>query len=235
MTSLTILFEDNHLIVVEKPYGVPTQADRSGDPDLFNMVKAYLKEKYQKRGAVYLGLVHRLDRPVGGVVVFAKTSKAASRLSAQVRDGRFRKAYLAVVQGKPTPAGGMLDHWLVKDHVRNRVAVTTPGAPGAKRALLTYRTIAVADGLALLTVSLETGRSHQIRVQLAAIGHPILGDEKYGPKHGDALSALALHAAEVACAHPVGGAPLRFRSLPPVTEPWRSFAREVRSLVPLIS
>ncbi len=235
MTPLEILFEDNHLIVIEKPCGVPTQADRSGDPDLLNMVKAYLKEKYQKPGAVYLGLVHRLDRPVGGVVVFAKTSKAASRLSAQMRDGRFRKAYLAVVRGAPCPATGDLEHWLMKDHDRNRVSVVFPATTGAKRAVLSYRTIAVADGSALLAVSLETGRAHQIRVQLAAIGVPIVGDEKYGLKSGAPVSRLALHAAEVLCDHPVREETLRFRSVPSAGLPWTPFAEDILRAFPLIS
>ncbi len=235
MFPFPVLYEDNHLIVVEKPCGVPTQADRSGDDDLLTLVKGYLKEKYHKPGAVYLGLVHRLDRPVGGIVVFARTSKAASRLSEQVRNGRFRKGYLAVVHGVPYPSQATLDHWLSKDHERNLVSVCFPDTPGAKRAFLRYRTIKTASDRSLLVVELLTGRSHQIRVQMAAIAHPVLGDERYGPKSGASFSALALHAAEVVCEHPVSGAPLRFRSFPPSTAPWRIFDHEMKSLGPLIS
>ena len=233
--TLAIIFEDNHLIAVNKPRGLPTQADASGDADLLTLVKGYLKEKYHKPGAVYLGLIHRLDRPVGGIVLFAKTSKAASRLSAQVRDGRFRKGYLAIVHGAPQPAEGRLEHWLVKDTNRNFVSIADDGTPEAKQALLGYRMLAARDGKALLAVMLITGRSHQIRVQLAAIGHPVVGDEKYGSKSGAAVSDLALHAAEIRCEHPIGKGPLSL-TLPPAAEgPWLSFDSTLRSNIPIIS
>ncbi len=232
---LTILYEDNHLIAVDKPLGLPTQADASGDADLLTLVKEYIKEKYRKPGAVYIGMAHRLDRPVGGVVVFARTSKSASRLSEQLRDGRFRKAYLAVLRGAPAAPQGELEHWLVKDGAANFVSVVPAGTPGAKRARLAYHTLAARDGLTLVAVELLTGRSHQIRVQFAAVGAPVVGDEKYGPKSGAALSALALHAASVSLEHPVRRAPLRISAMPPSGDPWDRFDPNLFPLNELIS
>lgn len=225
--DIPILFEDNHLIAVDKPRGMPTQADRSGDPDLLTTVKGYLKERYDKPGAAYLGMVHRLDRPVGGVVLFAKTSKAAARLAAQLRTGLFHKTYLAVARGEPLPAEGRLEHCLLKDPARNLVSVCPPGTPGAKRAILTYRILATLGDRSLLAIELLTGRSHQIRVQLAAIGHPILGDEKYGPKSGAAHSILTLHAATIIFDHPVRQAPMRISSPPPQEDLWLPFQKAI--------
>lgn len=225
--DIPILFEDNHLIAVDKPRGMPTQADRSGDRDLLTTVKDHLREHYGKPGAAYLGMVHRLDRPVGGVVLFAKTSKAASRLAEQLRAGLFHKTYLAVVHGEPTPAGARLEHHLLKDPARNLVSVSPPGTPGAKRALLTYRVLTTHGGRSLLAVELLTGRSHQIRVQLAAIGHPIVGDEKYGPKSGAEHSLLALHAASIAFDHPVRREPVRISASPPTDGLWAPFRETI--------
>ncbi len=226
---LTILYEDNHLIAVDKPRGIPTQEDASGDPDLLNLVKTYLKDKYHKPGDVYLGLVHRLDRPVGGVLLFAKTSKAAARLTAAWQRDEIEKRYLAIVRGLPVPAEGRLEHWLLKDTERNLVSVCAPDAAGAKQAFLEYRTLTTRDDLSLVAVTLLTGRSHQIRVQLAAIGHPVVGDEKYGPKSGAALSLLALHAVSLRFDHPVRHEPVRICSLPPSATPWSRFAGEIAS------
>jgi len=221
--DIPVLFEDNHLIAVDKPRGMPTQADRSGDPDLLTTVKAYLKDRYGKPGAAYLGMVHRLDRPVGGVVLFAKTSKAASRLAEQLRAGLFHKTYLAIVRGGPIPTEARLEHHLLKDPSRNLVSVSPPGTPGAKRATLTYRVLAAHGDHSLLSIELLTGRSHQIRVQLSAIGHPIIGDEKYGPKSGAGLSLLALHAASISFDHPVKHEPVRISSPAPAEDRWTPF------------
>ncbi|HNT27438.1 MAG TPA: RluA family pseudouridine synthase [bacterium] len=221
--DIPILFEDNHLIAVDKPRGMPTQADRSDDPDLLTTVKEHLKERYRKPGAAYLGMVHRLDRPVGGVVLFAKTSKAASRLAEQLRAGLFHKTYLAVVRGGPAPSEARLEHHLLKDPSRNLVLVSAPGTPGSKRAILTYRVLATHGDHSLLSVELLTGRSHQIRVQLATVGHPIIGDEKYGPKSGAEHSLLALHAVSISFDHPVKHEPMRVSSPVPTEDRWAPF------------
>ena len=174
-----IVYEDNHLLVVVKPPNMPTQADASGDPDLHSTMKRYIAEKYQKPGAVYLGLVHRLDRPVGGLVVLARTSKAADRLSAQVRDKTLARQYVAAVRGTPEAEAELCD-WLLKDERTNTVRAVAQGTPGAKDARLRYARVGAADDLTLVRVRLFTGRSHQIRVQLAHHGMPIWGDARYG-------------------------------------------------------
>jgi len=169
--NVKIIFEDNHLLVVEKPVNMPTQRDNSGDLDLLAYLKQDLKVRYAKPGNVYLGLVHRLDRPVGGVMVFAKTSKAASRLSSQIREGKLGKHYLAVVHGLLKAKNGRLHHYLLKDSRRNLVTAVPEGTPDAKEAWLDYWVIGEREGMSLLQITLGTGRSHQIRVQFAAIGH----------------------------------------------------------------
>jgi 23S rRNA pseudouridine1911/1915/1917 synthase len=195
--TLNILYEDNHLIVVEKPAGVLTLADKTGDPSLMDEVKKYLKEKYKKPGNVFLGLVHRLDRPVGGVVLFAKTSKGASRLSAQFRERSVEKYYCAVVVGKPKEPSGTLVSFLKKDEKKNTVEVFQKETPDAKRAELFWETILSGKKNTLLKIKLGTGRSHQIRVQLASAGHPILGDVKYGAPALLADKSIALFAASL--------------------------------------
>ena len=226
---LTILYEDNHLIAVDKPRGIPTQSDASGDPDMMTLVKEHLKEKHGKPGDAYLGLIHRLDRPVGGVLLFAKTSKAAARITAAWQRDEVEKRYLTIARGLPVPAEGRLEHWLLKNTDRNLVSVCAPDTLGAKRALLEYRTLATRDGLSLLAVTLLTGRSHQIRVQLAAIGHPVVGEEKYGPKSGAPLSLLSLHAVSLRFDHPVRREPLQICSRPPLLGPWSRFTDHIAS------
>ncbi len=208
---IPILYEDNHLLVVVKPPHIPVQADASGDRDLLTMLKADVKERYHKPGAVYLGLVHRLDRPVGGVMVFARTSKAASRLSAAIREGRMEKRYLCVACGECP--GGTLTDWLKKDERTHSSRVTEEGAPGAKLARLTYRTLAVQEGLSLCDVTLLTGRSHQIRVQMAHSGHPLWGDARYNPSAKPGQD-IALFCRCLAFPHPVGGREMRFTAGP---------------------
>lgn len=178
-----VLYEDSHLLVVVKPVGWPVQADRSGAPDLLSYLKADIKQRYHKPGNVFLGLVHRLDRPVGGVMVFARTSKAASRLSAEIRERRLEKIYLARVRGRPEPPSMRLVHYLRKDSARNVVAIVDANESQGQEAMLDYEVLATAGPISEVCIRLHTGRPHQIRVQLAAIGCPLLGDCKYG---GDA-------------------------------------------------
>lgn len=194
---LNVLYEDNHLIVVEKPAGMLVQGDKTGDPSLLDEIKKYLKEKYKKPGNVFLGLVHRLDRPVGGVVLFAKTSKGASRLSAQFRERAVEKYYYAVVDGKMKEPKGEIVSFLKKDEKKNMAEVFPQEVAGAKQAELFWEVIKVGAKNTLLKIKLGTGRAHQIRAQLASVGHPILGDLKYGaiellPDKSIALFSAAL-------------------------------------------
>lgn len=222
-SQIPILFEDNHILVVEKPVNMPTQEDESRDLDLLNALKADLKERYNKPGNVYLGLVHRLDRPVGGVMVFAKTSKAASRLSDAVRTRLLDKTYVAVVHGKPSQSAATLRHWLWKDTRTNTVSVVKAGQQDAKEAVLDYKLLGSQDGLSLIQIKLHTGRPHQIRVQLAAIGCTLYGDQRYGSAVNKPGQQLALWATALAFEHPVLKEQMHFRSLPPVQRPWNEF------------
>lgn len=222
--DLKILYEDNHILVTVKPYGVPVQADASGDPDMLTLLKDYLVEKYNKPGEAYLGLVHRLDRPTGGVMVFAKTSKAAARLSEAIRNGEVEKHYLTVVEGAPRFKSDKLRCWLKKFPDQNMVKMVPELTEGAKYAELDYKQLAhdKTRNISLLSVNLITGRGHQIRVQMAANGTPILGDARYG--HGERLKLpLCLWAAELRFVHPVGGNTMDFRVYPPDTVPWNLF------------
>lgn len=219
-----IIYEDNHLLVVSKPHNMPTQADRSGDPDLLTTLKNYIKVEYRKPGNVYLGLVHRLDRPVGGVIVFAKTSKAASRLANSIRLQQFQRHYLAVVHGKPKQASARLTHYLLKDKEANIVSAVSQQTPGAQQAELTYHVIASADhdAYSLVNIQLHTGRSHQIRVQMNEIGHPLYGDQKYGSTINKPGQQIALWAASLSFPHPTKKEPLTFTAPPQLQHqfPW---------------
>lgn len=220
---LDIVYEDNHIIVVVKPQNVPAQEDSSKDKDLLTMVKEYIKEKYEKPGNVYVGLLHRLDRPTGGLMIFAKTSKAAARLSESIREGEVDKKYLAVCVGKPQFKTNQLINYLKKNEKENVVQIVPQGEEGAKKAVLNYKTIESKDKLSLLEVELETGRSHQIRVQLSAIKCPIFGDVKYG---GDIVKGwnLALWAYSLRFIHPVTKQIMNFCCYPPVEDtPWKYF------------
>ncbi len=219
----SILFEDNHLLVAEKPVNTPSQADESGDPDFLSILKKDIKQRHQKPGQVYLGLVHRLDRPVGGVMVFAKTSKAAARLSAQIRSGEFKKTYLAVLRGTPQSGRGTLRHFLLKDSRMNKVAVVDFPEAGSKEAVLEYEILNIRDKLALVRINLQTGRSHQIRVQFAAIGHPLYGDQKYGPAYNKPGQQIALWSTQICCKHPTKNEDVAFLSIPPCKHPWSLF------------
>jgi len=192
--TLNVLYEDNHLIAVEKPAGVLVQADDTKDPTLMDEVKYYLKIKYHKLGKVFLGLLHRLDRPVQGVILFAKTSKGASRLSEQFRNHEIEKIYKAVVVGKPKETKATLTHYLKKDPEKNKTAVSDRETVGAQEAILHYEVEKSNAKYSLLKITLETGRPHQIRAQLAAIGCPIVGDVKYGAPEPLSDKSLALAA-----------------------------------------
>lgn len=183
--KLEVLYEDNHIIAVYKPAGMLVQGDHSGDPTLMDEVKYFLKQKYNKPGNVFLGMLHRLDRPVAGIVLFAKTSKGASRLSEQFRKRTIKKVYHCLVEGIPAPAQGTLVHFLKKDERTNTVEVSLTEVPDSQRAELDYEVVDVYDtGYALVKVVLKTGRSHQIRAQISSLGTPIVGDVKYGSKKG---------------------------------------------------
>ncbi len=226
MEDLTILHEDNHIIVVLKPQNVPSCEDESKDKDLLTMIKEYIKETYNKQGNVYLGLVHRLDRPTGGVMVFAKSSKAAARLSEQMKEGDFEKKYYTVLVGKPREEKATLTHYMKKNVVNNMVYVCPSTVQGAKFAQLDYKVLEYKDGLSLAEVRLHTGRSHQIRVQMSSIGTPVYGDMRYG---GDKAKKgyLALWAYYLSFTHPVSKERMVFRVQPPKDlRPWDTFDTE---------
>jgi len=223
MEELTILHEDNHVIVVLKPQNIPSCEDSSKDMDMLTIIKDYIKKTYNKQGNVYLGLVHRLDRPTGGVMVFAKSSKAAARLSEQLKNGDFEKRYYTVLVGEPKEEKATLTHYLKKNAINNMVYVCPSGVEGAKFAELEYSVHDVKDGLSLAEVRLHTGRSHQIRVQMNAIGTPVYGDMRYGGEKAK-KGYLALWAYYLSFIHPVSKEKLVFRVQPPKENaPWNLF------------
>ena len=210
------LYLDNHLLVVVKPAGMLSQGDRTGDTDLVTLAKAYLKERFDRPGEVFVGLVHRLDRPVSGVVVLARTSKAAARLSAQFRERAVSKRYVALVEGTLTGGGRRVD-WLVKDD--ETVHVVRPETPGAREATLSWDAVAAlppgrGGSRTLVAVTLETGRGHQVRVQMAAMGHPVVGDRRHGAASSWRPGEIALHALALDLEHPTQRVPLAFAAAP---------------------
>ena len=221
MEKLNVLYEDNHVIVVEKLVNIPSQADKTGDVDMLSIVKHYLKEKYQKTGEVYLGLIHRLDRPVGGVMVFAKTSKAAARLSEQVRTKQFEKQYLVVVDGKMQQEKGILEDYLLKNERNNISKVVKEGTKNAKLASLDYEVLKYAEDiqLSVVKVNLHTGRHHQIRVQFASRGHSLYADQKYGTRGRG--KQIALWAYKLSFYHPISKQKLTFQVLPKMIGTWK--------------
>jgi 23S rRNA pseudouridine1911/1915/1917 synthase len=219
--QLTILYEDNHLLAVSKPAGLLVQGDRTGDPTVLDQAKSYLKQKYHKPGKVYLGLVHRLDRPVSGLLLLARTSKAASRLSEQFRAGQVVKTYLAVVTGRPSPAKGELTAFLsARGDPNGRTQARKQPFSGAKEAHLTYNVQNCAADRALLEIQPRTGRRHQIRAQLALVGHPVVGDVKYGAEQALPDRSIGLHALRLVVAHPIGGEELVLTAPLPAAWPW---------------
>lgn len=225
--KLKVIYEDNHLLVCEKPINVPVQADSSGDLDLLTIAKAYIKEKYNKPGDVYLGLVHRLDRPVGGVIVFARTSKAADRLTQSFKKRTTKKNYVAVVVGNP-PDYNHLNDFLFRDEKNNRVNVVAKNFPGAKEASLDFATVTRKNGLNLLDVNLHSGRHHQIRVQLSNALYPIYGDQRYNPS-AKVGQQIALYAYALTIEHPTLKTQMRFTSLPHGGV-WNTFRDELSAL-----
>ena len=218
---LQILYEDNHLIAALKPAGVPSQKDETGDICMDDLVKAYIKAKYNKPGEVYLGLLHRIDRPVGGVMIFAKTSKAAARMSDQFQSKRIRKTYLALTDGIPNEESRMLIHYLYKPAGKNIVKASPVEFPGAKRSELNYKILQTGKSCALLEVEPITGRQHQIRVQLASIGCPIRGDIKYGRTKPNPDRSICLFAQSIGFEHPVSKAWMVVSADIPVKDWWR--------------
>lgn len=220
MKNLNVIYEDNHIIVVEKQPNIPSQADKTQDVDMLTLVKDYIKVKYNKPGNVYVGLVHRLDRPVGGIMVFAKTSKAASRLSDQVREKVFKKEYLAVVDGKFEEKEGTLEDYLYKDERNNLSKVVSKEKKNSKLAKLDYEVLTYNEvkNLSLVRINLHTGRHHQIRVQLSNFGHSIFGDQKYGTRGQG--KQIALWAYKLEIEHPISKEKLQFTCLPEKNGTW---------------
>lgn len=221
MNNLNVIYEDNHIIVVEKIVNVPSQGDKTGDEDMLTIIKNYLKEKYNKPGDVYLGLVHRLDRPVGGVMVFAKTSKAAARLSEQVREKNLSKRYLVIVDGKFEKEEGTFEDYLLKNERTNTSKVVSENTKNAKFASLDYKVIKYNEeiNLSVVEVNLHTGRHHQIRLQFASRGHSVYGDQKYGTRGRG--KQICLWAYELEFNHPTTKERLKFKCLPEKIGSWK--------------
>ena len=225
---MTVLYEDNHLIVVDKKSGEIVQGDKTGDVPLSDKVKVWIKEKYHKPGNVFLGVVHRLDRPVQGVVVFARTSKALSRLNEMFRTAEVHKTYWAITQKRPEKEEATLTHWLVRNEKQNKAYAYEVGEPGAKQAVLRYKVIAASEHYNLLEVKLMTGRRHQIRCQLAKIGCPIKGDLKYGAKRSNADGSISLLARKIEFVHPVSKENIVVVAPLPDDNLWQSFANATK-------
>ena len=220
---MTVVYEDNHIIVVNKTASEIVQADKTGDTPLSETVKQYLKEKYQKPGNVFLGVTHRLDRPVSGLVIFAKTSKALTRLNEMFRAGEVKKTYWAVVKNAPKESEGELVHFLVRNEKQNKSYAYDKEVPNRKKAVLDYRLIGRSDNYYLLEVDLKTGRHHQIRCQLAKMGCPIKGDLKYGSPRSNPDGSICLHARRVRFVHPVSKELIELKAPLPEGNLWKGF------------
>ena len=220
---MTVVYEDNHIIVVNKTASEIVQADKTGDTPLSETVKQYLKEKYQKPGNVFLGVTHRLDRPVSGLVVFAKTSKALTRLNEMFRTSEVKKTYWAVVKNAPKEPEGELVHFLVRNEKQNKSYAYDKEVPKSKKAILDYRLIGRSENYYLLEVDLKTGRHHQIRCQLAKMGCPIKGDLKYGSPRSNPDGSICLHARTVQFVHPVSKEMIRLTAPVPEGNLWNGF------------
>ncbi|HEY9542513.1 RluA family pseudouridine synthase [Prevotella sp.] len=222
---MQVVFEDNHIIIVYKESGEIVQGDKTGDTPLSETVKAYIKEKYHKPGNVFLGVVHRLDRPVSGLVVFAKTSKALSRLNSMFRNGEVHKTYWAITKNKPAQSEGTLVNWLVRNEKQNKSYAYDHEVPDSKKSILKYREIAHTDNYTLLEIILLTGRHHQIRCQLAHMGCPIKGDLKYGAKRSNPDGSISLLSHHVEFTHPVSKEPISVDSPLPNDNLWKGIAK----------
>ena len=221
---MEVVYEDNHIIIVNKQSGEIVQGDKTGDRPLSDIVKDYIKEKYQKPGAVFLGVVHRLDRPVSGLVVFARTSKALTRLNKMFAEGEVHKTYWALVKNAPQKTEDTLTHWLVRNEKQNKSYAYATEKPNAKKAILKYRLIGKSDNYSLLEVQLMTGRHHQIRCQLAAMGCPIKGDLKYGAPRSNPDGSISLLSHSVAFIHPVSKERITVEAPLPDDPLWQAFA-----------
>ena len=224
---MTVLYEDNHIIIVNKASSEIVQGDKTGDKPMSEMVKEYLKEKYNKPGNVFCGVTHRLDRPTSGVVVFAKTSKVLPRLNLMFKDNEVGKIYWAIVQNRPISDTGTLTHYLVKDERKNKSSAYDTEKSNTKKAIMHYSLIAQSDNYFLLEVQLETGRHHQIRVQLAKIGCPVKGDLKYGAKRSNRDGSISLHARGISFVHPVSQNKIDLIAPVPDDNLWKAFEKSV--------
>lgn len=222
---MRVVYEDNHIIIVYKESGEIVQGDKTGDTPLSDIVKDYIKGKYQKPGNVFLGVVHRLDRPVSGLVVFARTSKALSRLNEMFRNGEVHKTYWAITKNMPAIEEGRLEHWLVRNEKQNKSYAYTKEKPGAKKAVLEYKMIGRTDNYSLLEVRLLTGRHHQIRCQLAAMGCPIKGDLKYGAQRSNPDGSISLLSHRVEFVHPVSKERIDVTSPVPSDNLWQDITK----------
>lgn len=220
--NLAILFEDNHLIVINKQPGDISQGDKTGDTPLSEVVKLYIKEKYKKPGNVFLGVVHRLDRPTSGIIIFAKTSKALERLNKKLRNKEIQKTYWAIVKNRPPKSSDTLIHFLKKDHQKNKSKAYEKEIKDSKKAVLHYSVLKELNHYHLLEIQLETGRHHQIRTQLAHIGSPIKGDLKYGFSRSNKDASIHLHARKIEFVHPVSKEPLTIEAKPPNDPVWNA-------------
>lgn len=222
---MTVLYEDNHVIIVSKRVGEIVQGDKTGDVPLLDTVKQYVAERYNKPGNVFLGLVHRLDRPVSGVVLFARTSKALSRLSELFRTRALRKVYWAIVANQPAQPEGTLTHWLTRNERTNTARAYDREVPGSKKAVLDYKVVAHSDRYCLLEIELHTGRHHQIRCQLSKMGCPIKGDLKYGAPRSNPDGGISLHARKLEFEHPVSHLPISVTAPVPDDKLWQAMER----------
>ncbi len=226
---MTVLYEDNHIIAVNKTCNEIVQGDKTGDTPLSEIVKAYIKEKYNKPGEVFLGVTHRLDRPTSGVVLFARTSKALTRLNEMFKSHeQIRKTYWAIVQGAPKQPEARLENWLVRNESLNKSFIAKSGAKDAKQAILEYKTLVRGDNYTLLEINLETGRHHQIRCQLAAIGCPVKGDLKYGAKRSNPDGGICLHARKIEFIHPVSKENICITAPVPNDSLWQQLSASVQ-------
>ena len=226
---MTVLYEDNHIIAVNKTCNEIVQGDKTGDTPLSETVKAYIKEKYNKPGEVFLGVTHRLDRPTSGVVLFARTSKALTRLNEMFKSHeQIRKTYWAIVQGVPKEPEARLENWLTRNEAQNKSYIAKPGAKDAKQAVLSYKTLVRGEHYTLLEINLETGRHHQIRCQLAAIGCPVKGDLKYGAKRSNPDGGICLHARQIEFVHPVSKQNICITAPVPEDGLWRALTHEIQ-------
>jgi len=224
--GIVVIYEDNHLIAINKPAGGLVHGDETGDDTLAEEVKRYIKVRYGKPGDVFLGVIHRLDRPVSGVVIFARTTKALIRMNKMLQEKTIQKRYLAIVSQRPEEFEGTLRHFILKDEQRNIVHAYTRSKPGSKEAILTYKLTGELDGKVILEVNPLTGRPHQIRAQLNKINCPIVGDLKYGAEYPNPDKSISLHCRSMSFIHPVKNEPVTIEAEAPRKFPWNLFSRE---------